>query len=51
MGSEAKKVHMKLRVTELFRFQEGGWKLIHRHSDTAADRPHLAATHANSGRG
>jgi NAD(P)H-dependent FMN reductase/ketosteroid isomerase-like protein len=40
MGSTAKKVHMKLRVTELFRFQEGGWKLIHRHSDTAADRPH-----------
>jgi NAD(P)H-dependent FMN reductase/ketosteroid isomerase-like protein len=51
MGSEAKKVHMKLRVTELFRFQEGGWKLIHRHSDTAADRTLLAAAHGNASRG
>jgi len=40
MGSADKKVHMKLRVTELFRFREGGWKLIHRHADPAADRPH-----------
>jgi NAD(P)H-dependent FMN reductase/ketosteroid isomerase-like protein len=40
MGSADKKVHMKLRVTELFRFREGGWKLIHRHADAAADRPH-----------
>jgi NAD(P)H-dependent FMN reductase/ketosteroid isomerase-like protein len=40
MGNGHKKVHMKLRVTELFKFQEGGWKLIHRHADTAADRPH-----------
>jgi len=27
---------MKLRVTELFRFQDGGWKLVHRHADPAA---------------
>ena len=40
MGDADKKVHMKLRVTELFRFQDGGWKLIHRHADSAADRPH-----------
>jgi NAD(P)H-dependent FMN reductase/ketosteroid isomerase-like protein len=40
MGSADRKVHMKLRITELFRFQEGGWKLIHRHADSAADKAH-----------
>lgn len=40
MGASNKTVHMKLRITELFRFQEGGWKLIHRHADPAADTTH-----------
>jgi NAD(P)H-dependent FMN reductase len=40
MSNAEKRVHMRLRVTELFRFQEGGWKLIHRHADSAAEGPH-----------
>ena len=31
-----KTVPMVIRVTEVFRFQDGGWKLVHRHADADA---------------
>jgi NAD(P)H-dependent FMN reductase/ketosteroid isomerase-like protein len=37
MNGNDKLVPMKLRVTEVFRFREGGWKLVHRHADPAAE--------------
>ncbi|HEY3783749.1 MAG TPA: NAD(P)H-dependent oxidoreductase [Steroidobacteraceae bacterium] len=33
--SRKETVHMKLRVTEVFRYQDGRWLLIHRHADAA----------------
>lgn len=39
MGESAKPTQMSLRVTELFRREEGEWKLIHRHADMLASAP------------
>jgi NAD(P)H-dependent FMN reductase/ketosteroid isomerase-like protein len=39
MGPGGAPVSMTLRVTEVFRFEEGAFKLVHRHADTGAAPP------------
>ncbi|MCE7984432.1 MAG: DUF4440 domain-containing protein [Caldilinea sp. CFX5] len=37
LSGQAEAIPMKLRVTELFRREDGEWKLVHRHADALAE--------------
>jgi len=38
LGDKPDPIPMKLRVTEVFRFEAGSWRLVHRHAD-APNKP------------
>lgn len=39
MQGKVQAIPMDLRVTEVFRRQDGAWKLVHRHADTLVEKP------------
>ncbi|MGO4836815.1 nuclear transport factor 2 family protein, partial [Rhizobiaceae sp. 2RAB30] len=39
IGDRTEAMPMDLRVTEVFRREDGAWKLVHRHADTLVSAP------------
>jgi ketosteroid isomerase-like protein len=44
LGESGEMVSGALRVTTIFRPEDGTWKVVHRHADSMGDPLHLRAT-------
>jgi ketosteroid isomerase-like protein len=52
LGDVAEKVRIDLRVTAVFRREDEGWRLVHRHADTVTTpRPVQSIARGSSGSG
>jgi ketosteroid isomerase-like protein len=49
LGGAAEKVPISLRVTTVFRREDGGWRVVHRHADPITDARSIQSVRQRSG--